>query len=200
MKFPIDKMEPIGFKFGEPYPNNSFFRKNGLSGKPHLGIDIICPIGTTIKAPESGVARALWNTDGGNVVELIGTYTHRLMHLEYPGNSGKVSEGETLGKSGNTGKSSKPHCHWDVRRNGTTINFANFIDPLSLIIEGGKVTEDQYAQTYYELAGNLWKHGHPGKTPNEESLKNDCRDAARRRFDGEIYAFNSYVDKWLRGD
>jgi murein DD-endopeptidase MepM/ murein hydrolase activator NlpD len=42
----------------------------------------------------------------------------------------EVRAGETLGKSGNTGRSSAPHLHFEIRHNGASI------DPLTLVREG----------------------------------------------------------------
>lgn len=124
-----------GFNFGQPYPP-SF---GSLTGFPHLGIDILCPVGTDILSPVLGeVLEARPATDdnaGGNMLVLRDSegLIHRLMHnskfLVKKGQ--RVVPGERIAISGNTGTSTAPHCHWDISKvypvNPKT--FKNFIDP-----------------------------------------------------------------------
>jgi murein DD-endopeptidase MepM/ murein hydrolase activator NlpD len=41
-----------------------------------------------------------------------------------------VAAGQVIGLSGNTGRSSAPHLHFEIRRQGTTL------DPLTMVKEG----------------------------------------------------------------
>jgi murein DD-endopeptidase MepM/ murein hydrolase activator NlpD len=61
-------------------------------------------------------------------------YGHLSRIVVEPGRS--VGTGEVLGRSGNTGRSSAPHLHFEVRRNGVSI------DPLTLVREGEGEGED----------------------------------------------------------
>jgi hypothetical protein len=58
------------------------------------------------------------------------------MHLDkfVPESNGRVSRGQIIGYTGNTGKSTAPHLHLDIFKGvPTNINqFSNFIDPLTL--------------------------------------------------------------------
>ncbi len=130
MKLPIKNYHysPRGFRFGEIYPNNW----GDLSGKPHLGEDLICPTGTELYAPLAGEIIMTGETAvSGKFIHLkCGNLIFRFLHLSEILERGQVREGEIIGLTGNTGMSSAPHCHLDISRNAVDIyNFSNFIDP-----------------------------------------------------------------------
>ena len=98
----------------------------GEVGKMHYGIDFATPVGTPIVASLSGViARAGWEDEmdkkkgfGLRIWQRCGNlficYAH-LSELVVP--VGKnVTAGERIGLSGNTGGSSGPHLHLEVRQ------------------------------------------------------------------------------------
>lgn len=93
----------------------------------HTGIDIAVPTGTSVKAAASGtVVQAYYNASYGNMILLNnggGIYTlyaHNSSLLVGVGT--KVSKGQVIAKSGNTGNSTGPHCHFEVRKNGQPVN------------------------------------------------------------------------------
>lgn len=122
----------LGFKFKQLYPA-SF---GSLKGKPHLGQDILCSVGSAILAPEDGSIIALPNgAEGGLTIWLKGRsgLYHRLMHnskfLVKVGQ--QVQAGQRIAVSGNSGGvSTAPHCHWDIDTNGFNANIATKIDPM----------------------------------------------------------------------
>ncbi|MEK7180273.1 MAG: M23 family metallopeptidase [Patescibacteria group bacterium] len=117
-----------GFRFGEIYPSNW----GDLSGKPHLGLDLICPVGTELYAPLAGEIIMTGETAvSGKFIHLkCDDLIFRFLHLSEIIKTGKVSEGELIGLTGNTGSSTGSHLHWDISRNVVDIfNFSNFIDP-----------------------------------------------------------------------
>ncbi|HHH13545.1 MAG TPA: M23 family metallopeptidase, partial [Thiolapillus brandeum] len=67
----------------------------------------------------------------GNVVEIrhadgyITHYAHNRENLVKVGD--RVEKGETIAIMGSTGRSSGPHVHFEVRRNGKIINPSRFI-------------------------------------------------------------------------
>jgi len=124
----------LGFKFGQKYPAGF----GDLTGQKHLGQDYILPIGKPVYAIASGITKSSTGRHGGNTVTLVTNrgLSVRYMHLDSftQLSTAKVSRGQIIGYSGNTGVSSVPHLHLDVF-NGvpTNINqFSKFIDPLLL--------------------------------------------------------------------
>ncbi len=114
-------------------------------GKLHRAIDLRAAVGTPVYAAEDGTVDWVQAWDGrstsgdqsyGNLV--------RIRHADY--NGGKlqtlyahlkeskvkygqtVKEGELIGYSGNTGNSTGPHLHFEVRLAGTRYNPLNWLD------------------------------------------------------------------------
>jgi murein DD-endopeptidase MepM/ murein hydrolase activator NlpD len=93
----------------------------------HNGLDFGVPVGTQIKATMNGkVISAGWNNQGyGNLVIVEnGPYRTYYAHLSsIPVKVGQeVSAGATVGLSGNTGNSTGPHLHYEVRKDSKVIN------------------------------------------------------------------------------
>ncbi|MGZ9164350.1 MAG: M23 family metallopeptidase [Anaerolineales bacterium] len=93
----------------------------------HHGLDIGIPVGTPITATMDGrIVHAGWNNQGyGNLVIVEnGDYKTYYAHLSsIPVSVGDtVNAGATIGLSGNTGNSTGPHLHYEIRRNGVTID------------------------------------------------------------------------------
>ncbi len=100
--------------------------------KFHGGIDIAVPIGTKVAAAAAGVVKfAGWKGGYGNVVIIEhadGTetlYGHNQKLLVKEGQT--VTAGEQISLSGSTGKSTGPHLHFEVRRNGQLVNPRKFL-------------------------------------------------------------------------
>ena len=114
-------------------------------GQPHRAIDLRAAVGTPVYAAEDGTVDWVQTWDGrstsgdqsyGNLV--------RIRHADY--NGGKlqslyahlkeskvkygqaVKEGELIGYSGNTGNTTGPHLHFEVRLSGTRRNPLNWLD------------------------------------------------------------------------
>lgn len=99
----------------------------------HKGIDIACSVGTAVMASNGGtVTSAGWQSGYGYVVYIdhgngVQTrYGHLSKILVSVGE--KVSQGERIALSGNTGNSTGPHCHFEIRVNGTAVNPLNYLD------------------------------------------------------------------------
>lgn len=100
--------------------------------KMHSGMDFSAPVGTEIFATGEAVVKDIQrNKRGyGNLIILdhgfgIETYYAHLSDFNVRKNQ-KVSRGEVIGYVGNTGKSSGPHLHYEVRRNGRPVNPINY--------------------------------------------------------------------------
>ncbi|MEO8584262.1 MAG: M23 family metallopeptidase [Flavitalea sp.] len=94
----------------------------------HAGLDFTAPQGTPIYATANGVTKTAGNTGNGygnHVVIEHGygyetLYGHMLKVKVKPGE--RVTRGEIIGYVGSTGKSTGPHCHYEVHKNGTKID------------------------------------------------------------------------------
>ena len=123
------------------YKVTSPFGQRMLNGQPddHKGIDVVGITNKTITAVASGVVGAstiitdrknrTW--EWGNYVRIDGDdglsyyYCHMDKRLVVPGQ--RVKAGDHIGIEGNTGYSFGRHCHFEVRRNGVSINPASVL-------------------------------------------------------------------------
>ena len=93
----------------------------------HNGLDFGIVVGTPVEATMDGkVSYAGWNNQGyGNLVIVEnGDYKTYYAHLSsIPVSVGdSVAAGTTIGLSGNTGNSTGPHLHYEIRKNNVPIN------------------------------------------------------------------------------
>lgn len=107
--------------------------------KFHAGLDFAAPIGTPIYATANGTVETAGNSGNGygNHVVIHNGYGYNTLfgHMfkikVRPGE--KVKRGEIIGWVGSTGKSTGPHCHYEVHRNGEPVDpvyyFYNDITP-----------------------------------------------------------------------
>jgi murein DD-endopeptidase MepM/ murein hydrolase activator NlpD len=96
-------------------------------GRMHEGIDIAVPEGTPVVAAAAGtVIYAGWLGGYGNLVVvdhgggLSTAYAHNSGYASSVGQS--VGQGQVIAYSGNTGNSSGPHVHFEVRVGGTAVD------------------------------------------------------------------------------
>ncbi|MBQ2969854.1 MAG: peptidoglycan DD-metalloendopeptidase family protein [Bacteroidaceae bacterium] len=97
----------------------------------HDGMDFSCDIGTPVYATADGVVKnARWERGYGYIVTIDHGYGYetRYAHLKsFNVKRGqKVVRGETIALSGNTGRSSGPHVHYEVLQRGRPVNPANY--------------------------------------------------------------------------
>jgi len=98
----------------------------------HNGLDIGVSEGTQVKAPMDGrVAETGWSEGSGNYLLLShhAGWTSFYGHLESVAvkRGQRVAVGTILGRSGNTGRSTGPHLHFSVFKNGRSANPANVL-------------------------------------------------------------------------
>jgi len=108
----------------------------GVPDESHPGIDFAVPAGTPVRASGGGtVTAAGYDADYGFFVllqhpsgyETMYGHTSRLLAAE----GDHVEAGQVIGLSGNTGRSTAPHLHFEIRHDGKSI------DPLELVKDGG---------------------------------------------------------------
>lgn len=99
--------------------------------KFHEGMDFSAATGTPIFATGDGVViKSGWQRGYGNTVEIDHGYGYKTvyahMHKTKVRKGNKVSRGDEIGEVGNTGKSTGPHLHYEVRLKGKPLNPMNY--------------------------------------------------------------------------
>lgn len=96
--------------------------------KFHAGLDFTAPQGTPIYASANGVVRiaAHLGTGYGNHVVINHGYGYETLYghmFRIKAKAGqRVKRGEIIGYVGSTGKSTGPHCHYEVHKNGRPLD------------------------------------------------------------------------------
>ncbi|HAJ98442.1 MAG TPA: peptidase M23, partial [Bacteroidales bacterium] len=94
----------------------------------HTGVDFIAPVGTPIYSTGNGVVVRAERHNGGYglMIEIDHGFGYRTLYAHLSRIQVRVgqriSRGEVIALSGNTGLSSGPHLHYEVIRNGRTVN------------------------------------------------------------------------------
>ncbi|MGH7533977.1 MAG: M23 family metallopeptidase, partial [Gemmatimonadales bacterium] len=117
---------PVNSDFGQrrsPWAPNSEF---------HSGVDIGAPIGTSVRAPAPGVVVfagrhaeygiTLVIDHGNDTRSLYGHLSKLNMALDQ-----EVKRGEAVALTGNTGRSSGPHLHYEIQVKGQPVNPHSYI-------------------------------------------------------------------------
>jgi murein DD-endopeptidase MepM/ murein hydrolase activator NlpD len=107
----------------------------GDVAESHPGIDIAVPAGTPVRASGGGTVKATgYDPDYGSFVLLRHPsgyetmYGHASRVLVVEGDD--IQAGQVIALSGSSGRSTAPHLHFEIRRDGKTL------DPLTLVKEG----------------------------------------------------------------
>lgn len=110
------------------------YRLNPFTGKSamHAGLDVAAAPGSPVYAPADGVVSfASYDESYGKLVSIDHGYgvTTRFGHNSqvYVHVGQRVSKWDVIAAVGNTGRSTGPHLHYEVRINGTPVDPANFI-------------------------------------------------------------------------
>ena len=96
--------------------------------KMHAGLDFAAPQGTPIYATANGRVKVSGMSSGGygNHVVIDHGYGYETLYghmVRVKSRAGQhVTRGEIIGYVGTTGKSTGPHCHYEVRKNGNKID------------------------------------------------------------------------------
>lgn len=112
--------------------------------KMHSGLDFTAPTGSKIYASGDGTIETMEYSTGGYgnhiIIDHGFGYKSHYAHLNaFKTRKGKkVKRGELIGLVGSTGKSTAPHLHYEIIKNG------NKIDPINFFFTD--ITPDQYQQ------------------------------------------------------
>ncbi len=105
---------------------------NGKPRAPHAGLDVAIGTGTPVLAPGDGIVLDTGDyyfcgktmfIDHGN--GLLSLFCHLSEHSAQVGDS--VRKGQTVARSGATGRASGPHLHWSVYLNGVSVEPELFV-------------------------------------------------------------------------
>lgn len=136
-KFPIANPAP-----GRGVSSSFGVRRDPLIGMPamHAGLDFRAPSGSPALVTAPGtVTKAGWNGGYGRMVEVDhgNGFSSRYAHLSKirVKVGQKLSTGDTVGDVGSSGRSTGPHLHYEIRRDG------NAIDPVRFLKAGRKVNQ-----------------------------------------------------------
>lgn len=123
----------IGSFFG--YRTDPFYKIK----KFHEGVDFTAPVGTEVYATGDGVVTAVerLKVGYGNYIVIDHGFSYETVYAHLSKfnvrRGQQVKRGQVIGYVGNTGKSTAPHLHYEVRRNGMPVNpihyFYNDITP-----------------------------------------------------------------------
>jgi murein DD-endopeptidase MepM/ murein hydrolase activator NlpD len=139
---PRNQTEKIGTKelppkfgtgiFGRPLYGMITSRFGMRWGREHQGIDIAGDVGDNIYSADGGkITFAGYYGDYGYFIiinhdnEYETCYGHCSEILVEEGQ--RVAKGELIGKVGNTGRSTGPHLHFEVRKDGVPVNPLNYV-------------------------------------------------------------------------
>jgi murein DD-endopeptidase MepM/ murein hydrolase activator NlpD len=111
--------------------SNEFTAASG--GKPkHQGIDLAVKEGTPVKAAGSGVVSFCgWTSDLGNVIVIdhgngfLTRYGHNSRNTVEKGDI--VKQGKIIAFAGNSGRSSAPHLHFEIWKDGVPVNPRDYL-------------------------------------------------------------------------
>jgi murein DD-endopeptidase MepM/ murein hydrolase activator NlpD len=115
--------QPFGCTSFELEPYNPFCPGRHL----HTGIDLAASMGTPVHSATGGTVRVGFDPDGAGLYVLVIVDAHVRVfycHLSSVGViSGKVvSAGDVIGALGSSGNSTGPHLHFEIQRDGTSID------------------------------------------------------------------------------
>ena len=126
MKWPVDSTKITSYFGVRNDPTNTSVTEN------HGAIDISVPTGANVYATEAGtvITARYGSPTAGNYVEIdhgngyISRYLHNSSLKVNVGD--KVTKGQVIALAGSTGKSTGPHCHFEIRYNGVKVDPLNF--------------------------------------------------------------------------
>ena len=139
------KKAPAWVKPVSAYTLSASYNQGGaMWAHKHSGQDFAVPVGTPVKAAGAGTVVKAGPNGGGDgpaygnaivVKHANGTYSQYAHLSKIKVNVGqKVAAGQQIALSGNTGNSSGPHLHFEIR---TTPNYGSAVNPAAFLRSHG---------------------------------------------------------------
>lgn len=130
----IPAIQPVSNKNLERLASGFGYRIDPIYKTPklHTGLDFAAPLGTPIYATGDGrISESGFESNGyGNHVIIDHGYGYQTLYghmIKIKVHSGEhVKRGQVIGWVGSTGKSTGPHCHYEVIKNGNKIDPIHF--------------------------------------------------------------------------
>ena len=139
------------------------YRSDPISGvsKMHTGFDFACKPGNPVYASGDGVVSAvtfeLFNYGNSVVIDHGFGYKTRYAHLKtiFVAEGMKLKRGECIGESGNSGKSTGPHLHYEVMYKGRFVNPVNYFDLEMPVEEYASMVKNTAKESNNIMSGNF---------------------------------------------
>lgn len=154
----------------------------------HTGIDLAMPVGTNLRSVIDGTIVGVYENAGktGNGIKILGVDGKEYTYAHMDKVVGKVGDtvhyGQYVGNSGNTGNSTGPHLHFDIKDNG------EYIDP-SPVLETLNTLSGEWS-------GDAWRQGGPSNSRIESGgLESACGkggDASWYNVEGKLEDYMDY--------
>ncbi len=130
----IPAIQPIASRDQVRFASGFGFRIHPIykTLKMHEGVDITAPTGTVVRATGNGTVVHSGISDGGfgKLVIIDHGYGYKTFYAHLNKCSLRkgslVKRGEIIGMVGNTGRSTAPHLHYEVRKNDKPVNPINY--------------------------------------------------------------------------
>jgi murein DD-endopeptidase MepM/ murein hydrolase activator NlpD len=127
----------VASPLGSFWQTSSFGRRadpfTGAASR-HQGVDLAAPLGSAVRAVSDGtVSAAGYNDVLGNYLMIRGpsplylTFVYGHMDRVFVSGGDRVAQGDRIGTIGMTGKTTGPHLHFEVRRNGVSVNPSQYL-------------------------------------------------------------------------
>lgn len=119
-------MHRIGSYFG--YRTDPFYKVT----KFHQGVDFTASVGTEIYSTGDGTVVSIERSRGGygNCIVINHGFGYQTLYAHLSKMDVKrgqqIKRGQVIGRVGNTGKSTSPHLHYEVHKNGTPVDPINY--------------------------------------------------------------------------
>ena len=133
-------------------------RKHPISGytKLHKGVDFAAPRGTPIYAAGRGTVEAAGRNGGyGKYVRIRHNSTYKTAYAHMKAiakgvkRGAKVRQGQVIGYVGSTGRSTGPHLHYEIHKNGRQVN------PMSVRLPSGEKLKGEKLARFQERRAEI---------------------------------------------
>lgn len=134
--------DPSTYRLSSPFG----YRSDPINGttKMHTGMDFACKPGNSVYSTGDGVVETvrfeLFGYGNSVIIDHGFGYKTRYAHMKnvYVTEGMKIKRGECIGETGNSGRTSGPHLHYEVFYRGNFVNPYNYMDL--------KMTQEEYQQ------------------------------------------------------